>query len=74
MKTIGKQMKTIGLTTGIATGVTTVDMVLIVGKTILPEARNNTRIHNLNHRGKHRFTMKINITRHEDLHGRLRVL
>ena len=45
MKTIGKHMKTIGVTTRFKTGFTTVDMVLIVWNIIVQGARNHTRIH-----------------------------
>ena len=74
MKTIGQHMKTIGFTTGFTTGFITVDRVLIVAKIIFQEAMTHTRTHNLNPQAKHRFTMKINITPHEALHGRLKVL
>ena len=74
MKTRRKHMKTIGFTTGFTTGFITVDTVLIVGKIIFPDARIHTRIHNLNPLAKQMFIIKINITRHEVLHCRLRVL
>ena len=70
MQIIRKHMKTPLYTTGFITGPKTVDMVLIVGNIILQGA-NVTRIHNLNHRARHRFTTLINIRPHATAHCRL---